>query len=151
MSDQSPEQQLEYIIGTVLTKTIRILQIVVPLIARFSSQHPTAFLILGGAILVFIVVRIVRNMFTIIRRLLFLLVIALLVLLYVRGFDTVVLNDLPFLYRLMLQDEDLETVLRKWGSYLSNSSIIRSHPLYNVCRHKFLELWNRAIAALNSQ
>ncbi|AQZ13311.1 APQ12 (YIL040W) [Zygosaccharomyces parabailii] len=150
MNDQPPEQQLEYIIEAILTKTIRVLQILIPLIARFSSQHPTAFLVLTCAILVFILLRIIRNMVTIVRRTLFLGVLVFVVLLYVRGFDTVVLYDLPFLYKLVLQDENLETIIRKWSTYLSHSSIRHSRTIYSICRHKAMEVWNQLISALNS-
>ncbi|CAR28211.1 hypothetical protein ZYGR_0N07030 [Zygosaccharomyces rouxii] len=141
MSDIPTEEKLAQFIQLVLTKLVRIIQVTIPLITRFSSENPTAFIILTLIVLAFIVLRIIRNIYTIVRRLVFLSLIIFLLLLYVRGFDTVIMFDLPFLYKLILNGQDLETVMVKWGSYLSRTSIHSSHFLYNFCKVRLQELW----------
>ncbi|GAV54205.1 hypothetical protein ZYGR_0AK07070 [Zygosaccharomyces rouxii] len=143
MSDIPTEEKLAQFIQLALTKIIRIIQVAIPLIARFSAENPTAFIVLTTIVLAFIVLRIVRNIYTIVRRLVFLSLIVFLVLLYIRGFDTVLTFDLPLLYKLILNDQDLETVVVRWGSYLSTTSKHSSRFLYNYCKVKCQELWHQ--------
>lgn len=144
MSDTPTEVQLAQFIQLVLTRIIRILQVTIPLIARFSAEYPTVFIVLTTMLLAFIVLRVIRNIYTIVRRLIFLSIIVFLVLLYVRGFETVVMFDLPTLYKLITNDQDLETVITKWGSYLSSTSSHSSRFLYNYCKAKWQEYWQQA-------
>lgn len=143
MSDIPTEEKLAQFIQLTLTKIIRIIQVTIPLIARFSAKNPTTFIVLTTVVLAFIVLRIIRNIYTIVRRLVFLSLIVFIFLLYIRGFDTVIMFDLPLLYKLILNDQDLETVLIRWGSYLSSTSKHGSQFLYKYCKVKWQELWQQ--------
>lgn len=138
---EHPEQQLQQYIAYFLTKIIRIIQIVIPLIATFSKEHPNVFLVLTFVIVIYMSWRIICNMYTILKRLLFVSVVVLVIFLFLRGFDQVIFKDLPLLFKLLGQNRDIEVVLTRWTSYLSRSSISHSSVAANFLFAKLREMF----------
>lgn len=143
-TQQHPEQQLEQYIALFLTKIVRIIQIVIPLLARFSKEHPNIFLALTSVVIIYVAWRIVCNMITILKRLSLVFLILFIISLYLRGFDQVVYGDLPLLYRLVTQNQDLETVLTQWTSYLGRTSLKNSQVALKFFSAALADLFNVA-------
>lgn len=143
-TQQHPEQQLEQYIALFLTKIVRIIQIVIPLLARFSKEHPNIFLALTSVVIIYVAWRIVCNMITILKRLSLVFLILFIISLYLRGFDQVVYGDLPLLYRLVTQNQDLETVLTQWTSYLGRTSLKNSQGALKFFSAALADLFNVA-------
>lgn len=143
-TQQHPEQQLEQYIALFLTKIVRIIQIVIPLLARFSKEHPNIFLVLTSVVIIYVAWRIVCNMITILKRLSLVFLILFIISLFLRGFDQVVYGDLPSLYRLVTQNQDLETVLTQWTSYLGRTSLNNSQMALKFFSAALADLFNVA-------
>lgn len=141
-TQEHPDQQLEQYIALFLTRVVRIIQFVIPLVARFSKEHPTIFLVLASATIIYITWRIMCNMVTILKRLSLVFLILFVLSLFLRGFDQIVYSDLPSLYRLVTQNQDIETVLTKWTSYLGRTSLNNSQVAMKFFSAALADLFN---------
>lgn len=134
-----PEQQVQQYISIFLTNIIRFIQLAIPVVTRFSNEQPTLFLAIVSVIAAYIAFRVIRNMFTILKRLLYVLCLLCALFVYLRGFEQFFKYDLPLLYNLISQDKDLETVLIQWGTYLTSTSVTSSTFIYKFAKAKVLE------------
>lgn len=119
---EHPEQQLEEYIALFLTKLVRIIQIVIPLMAKFSKDHPHVFLFFASALVIYVTWRVLCNMLVILKRLGFLLVLLFASFVFLRGFNQVFFQDIPLLYKIVTGSQSFEVVLTKWTAYLGNTS-----------------------------
>lgn len=137
---EHPEQQLEQYIAFFLTKLVRLIQIVIPLMARFSKDHPNVFLIFTSALVVYVTWRVLCNMVVILKRFLFVSLLLFVCFLFLRGFNQVFSKDLPLLYNIVTQNQDLEVVLTKWTAYLGNTSFSHCTDILRFFSFKLRDL-----------
>ncbi|QLG73839.1 hypothetical protein HG535_0F03500 [Zygotorulaspora mrakii] len=140
-AQEHPEQKLEQYIAFFLTKLIRFIQIVIPLIAKFSKEHPNVFLTVSIVLIIYTSWRLICNLATILKRMLFVTLSLFIIFLFLRGFDQVVFKDMPLLYSLIKQNRDLEIVFSRWTSYLSKSSADHSTAVVSYLSSKLRELF----------
>lgn len=96
---QQLEQTYEHYIILFIRYLISALQFSIPLVTGFAKTHPTAFLVVTSVILLYLSWKILRNIFIIIRRLFFTYLLFACVMIYLRGWDQFIFNDVPYLSR----------------------------------------------------
>lgn len=119
---EHPEQQLEEYIALFLTKLVRIIQIVIPLMAKFSKDHPNVFLVFASALVIYVTWRILCNMVVIVKRLAFVSLLLFASFVFLRGFNQVFFEDIPLLYKIVTGNQNFEVMLTKWTAYLGSTS-----------------------------
>ncbi|QLQ80557.1 hypothetical protein HG537_0D05580 [Torulaspora globosa] len=139
--NEHPEQQLEQYIALFLTKLVRIIQIIIPLMAKFSKDHPNVFLFFASALVVYVTWRILCNMMIIIKRLFTVFVILGISFLFLRGFNQVFYSDIPLFYRIITQNQDFELVLTKWTTYLGETSFDHCNVVLGLIKTRIKALF----------
>lgn len=92
------EETYEHYIVLGLKHIISALQVAIPFVTAFSKQNPTVFLLLMTAMTLYITWKVLKNLFLIIKRLVFLYLIILLISVHLRGWDQFVNSDVPYFY-----------------------------------------------------
>ncbi|CCH60920.1 hypothetical protein TBLA_0D04230 [Henningerozyma blattae CBS 6284] len=133
-------KDVEYFLTNALHYIIQVLQIMIPMIISFSRNYPTLFLVCTGIIFVYVIFSIICRIFTILKRLLFVALILMGFFIYARGSDQFINYDLPYLKKLIFQDENVYDVLIKWLYYLKNTTYDHSTAFY-----KFVTTTIRAV------
>lgn len=147
---EHPERQLEQYIALFLTKLVRIIQIVIPLMAKFSKDHPNVFLFFASALVVYVTWRILCNMMVILKRLFTVFVILSVSFVFLRGFNQVFYQDIPLLYGIVTQSQDFEVILTKWTAYLGNTSFDHFVVVLNQLYSRAKQLFHLVQAKTNS-
>lgn len=147
---EHPEQQLEQYIALILTKLVRIIQIIIPLMAKFSKDHPNVFLFFASALVVYVTWRVLCNTMIILKRLLAIFVILGISFVFLRGFNQVFYRDIPLLYRIVTQNQDFEVVLTKWTAYLGDTSFDHCSVVLGLLTSRVKELFQLISARTNT-
>lgn len=138
---ENPEQQLEQYITLFLTKLVRIIQIVIPLMAKFSKDHPNVFLVFASALVIYMTWRVLCNMVIILKRLFMVFVVIGISFVFLRGFNQVFYQDIPLLYTIVSQNQDFEVILTKWTAYLGNTSFDHLVVVLKLLRSRVEQLF----------
>ncbi|CCE61948.1 hypothetical protein TPHA_0B02760 [Tetrapisispora phaffii CBS 4417] len=133
------EIQIQTLITAFVSYLINVIQISIPFITQFSNAHPTLFLGIISVIIMYVAIRIILSIWSILKRLFYVSLFIFAFLIYLRGIDQFFNNDVPFLYNLVLQDKDLETIIIQSCAYLSSTSVTSSTLLYKFLKSKVVE------------
>lgn len=91
---EHPEENIQEFIVNVLAQLINFIHLLIPVVVKFSREYPTVFVTLSTLALLYILYRVLMNLYTMAKRLMYLAVILVLIGCYMRGeafFD----DDLP--------------------------------------------------------
>lgn len=90
-----PEENIQQLIVGLLSKVINFLQILIPVIVRFSKEYPTAFIVISLIIGRYVVWRCIMSLYAMVRRLFYLSLVLLVVCAYMRGAELFFEHDVP--------------------------------------------------------
>lgn len=82
---EHPEENIQEFIVNVLAQLINFMQLLIPVVVKFSREYPTAFVTLSTLALLYIIYRIIMNLYNMLKRLMYLAIILIVIGCYMRG------------------------------------------------------------------
>lgn len=91
---EHPEENIQAFIVNILAQLINVLHLLIPVVVKFSKEYPTAFVAVSTIIALYILYRMVMNLYTMIKRLMYLAILLVIIGAYMRG-EAFFEQDLP--------------------------------------------------------
>ncbi|CCC67895.1 hypothetical protein NCAS_0A13370 [Naumovozyma castellii] len=115
---QALEQQIISYTILAIKQLVVLTQSSLPILIKFSQTQPTLFFIIAIFLIIYFSWKVITNIITIVKRLIFGLMIVSVILISLRGLDQFFNYDLVYLFQLVKQGQRHGVVLIKWVDYL---------------------------------